>query len=94
MRARTSRNQANGATPFSLAVSINEAAIAHRSAPPSLPVNSAFLSPRATGLIARSTGLVSKSMRPSFRKRVSAVHRLSAYQMASAKRLQPWRRPS
>ena len=49
--------------------------MAHRPAPPSLPANRLFLRPSAIGLIARSTGLVSRSMRPSSMKRVSADHR-------------------
>ena len=71
----TSCSQANGSMPLSFAVSTSEATIAQRLAPPSLPANNAFLRPSAIGRIERSTGLVSRSMRPSSRNRLSAVQR-------------------
>lgn len=51
--------------------------VAQRAAPPSEPAKRWFLRPSAIGLIARSTGLLSSSMRPSSRKRHSADQRRS-----------------
>ena len=52
---------------LSFAVAMREQTVAHRSPPPSEPANRWFLRPRATGRMARSTGLLSSSMRPSSR---------------------------
>jgi hypothetical protein len=60
---------------LSLQVSISEAMIAQCSPPLSEPAKRAFLRLRAMGRIVRSTTLVSISMRPSSRKRVSPSHR-------------------
>ena len=64
--------------PIELPVSSSEATTAQRSAPPSDPAKRWFLRPRATGRIARSTGLLSSSMRPSSTNRHSAGQRASA----------------
>src|SRR5947209_2312150 len=64
---------------------MREQTVAHRSAPPSEPANRWFLRPSATGRIARSTELLSSSMRPSSRKRHSADQRVRAYWIASAR---------
>jgi hypothetical protein len=60
-----------------------------QSAPPSLPANRLFLRLNAIGLLARSTGLVFRSMRPSSRSRVGADQHQSASRMASARRDRP-----
>ena len=57
---------------------MSEATIAQRAAPLSEPANRWFLRPRATGRMARSTVLLSSSMRPSSRKRQSACQRVRA----------------
>ena len=64
-----------GLIKFSFSVSISDATMAHLSAPPSLPANSEFFRRKLTGRMARSTGLVSRSMRPSSRNRLRAVQR-------------------
>lgn len=69
--------------------------IAHRAPQPSLPANGWFFLPRATGQIGRSTGLVSSSMRPSCKNRVSQparepiADRLSEVPAIRQLRLQP-----
>lgn len=65
------RGRLSGSTPLRRQVSISEARQAHTSAPSSPPANKAFLRLRAMGRIARSTALVSSSIRPSSRKRIS-----------------------
>jgi hypothetical protein len=62
----------------SLQVSISEAMTAQCSPPPSEPANNAFLRLSAIGRIERSTMLLSISMRPSLRYRVSPSQRDSA----------------
>ena len=54
-----------GLALLSLAVVMSEQTVAQRSAPPSDPANRWFLRPSVTGRIARSTVLLSRSMRPS-----------------------------
>ena len=61
----------HGSTSFSLAVAMREQTVAQRTPPPSEPANRWFFRPSATGRIARSTGLLSSSIRPSSRKRMS-----------------------
>jgi hypothetical protein len=78
MRCRTSLSQAKGSTLLSFAVAMREQTVAHRMPPPSEPANRWFLRPSAMGRMARSTGLLSSSMRPSSRKRVRASQRASA----------------
>ena len=62
---------------------------AARSPPASDPANSQFLRPKASGRIARSTGLLSIAKVPSSMKRVSASQRDSAYRIAPAMSLRP-----
>src|SRR5882762_877900 len=54
---------------------VREQMVAHRTPPPSEPANRWFLRPSAMGRMARSTGLLSSSMRPSSRNRVRAGDR-------------------
>jgi len=62
-----SRRYAKGSTSLSLQVSASEAITAQRWLPPSEPANRLFFRLRATGLMQRSTVLVSISTRPSSR---------------------------
>ena len=71
MRSSTSVSHACGLTPFSLALAMRLAAIAQCLAPASEPANRLFFLPRAMARIARSTTLVSSSMQPSARNRLS-----------------------
>src|SRR4051812_46765896 len=76
-RQKTSASQACGSTSFILAVTIRLYITAARSPPRSKPQNSHDFRPRAIPRRARSAALFDKQVRPSSRKRVNAVQRLS-----------------
>ena len=76
-RANTSASQACGSMPFSFAVAIRLYMTAARSPPRFEPQNSHDLRPSATPRSARSAALFVKQTRPSSRKRVKVVQRLS-----------------
>ena len=69
MRSSVWVSQACGSTSFILAVWSNVAIVAQVLPPPSLPAKRLFFLVIVWGLIARSTMLLSSSMRPSVRKR-------------------------
>src|SRR5271167_1229268 len=77
-RVSRSVKYACGLTPFNLQVSISDARQAQFSAPSSLPANKLFFLDNATGRMARSTLLLSSSIRPSSRNRSSPSQWFSA----------------
>src|SRR5204862_3556861 len=79
MRARTSASQACGSTSFILAVTIRLYMIAARSPPRSEPQNNHDFRPKAMPRTPRSAALFDRQMRPSSRKRVNALQRLSMF---------------
>ena len=71
-------SQVCGLMPLSLQFSISVAITAQLSPPSSDPANKAFLRFRASGLMLRSTALLSRSRRPSSRNRERPAQRVSA----------------
>src|ERR1700761_7254984 len=77
MRAGRWASQACGSTSFILAVTIRLYITAARSPPRSEPQNNHDFRPKAIPRAPRSAALFDRQMRPSSRKRVNAVQRLS-----------------
>src|SRR4029077_6500110 len=77
MRARTSASQACGSISFILAVTIRLYIAAARSPPRSEPQNNHDFRPKAIPRTPRSAALLDRQIRPSSRKRVNAIQRLS-----------------
>ena len=89
-----SMSHACGSRPLSFAVWTNVETMAQCRPPRSEPADSAFLRPRATGRIARSTVLVSRAARPSSRNTVRPFQSVSAWRNACAMAERPGTRSS